>query len=160
MKQLAFFLWSSKYCLNKIRCPTLCLFQVPQFYWATSRTSSHQNLRRIKTYWFNCTDMARQTLHIIKKLHNTVTTGPPEEEHLSPQHSRQDLLTNMALGFPIAQRLTLWSSPPVTRTLEVLLPIFRQLTLDECATNSSRFTLVKTSKSHCKITEIQNLKTG
>jgi len=43
----------------------------------------------------------------------------------------------MALGFPIAQRLTLWSSPPVTKTLDDFRPIFKQLTVEECATNSS-----------------------
>jgi len=43
----------------------------------------------------------------------------------------------MALGLPIAQRLTLWSSPPVTRTLDDLRPILRQLTEEACATNSS-----------------------
>lgn len=45
--------------------------------------------------------------------------------------------TSMALGLPIAQRLTLWSSPPVTRTLDDLRPILRQLTEEACATNSS-----------------------
>lgn len=37
----------------------------------------------------------------------------------------------------MAHMLTLWSSPPVTSTLDDFFPIFRQFTFDVCATNSS-----------------------
>jgi hypothetical protein len=43
----------------------------------------------------------------------------------------------MELGFPMAQRLTFWSSPPVMRILDVFLPNLTQLTSEACATNSS-----------------------
>ena len=45
-------------------------------------------------------------------------------------------LTRTAVGLPIAQTLTFLSSPPVTNTPADFLPIFRQLTLEVCATNS------------------------
>lgn len=39
----------------------------------------------------------------------------------------------------VYQRLTFWSSPPVTKTLDDFLLILRQLKLTECATNSSSY---------------------
>jgi hypothetical protein len=45
--------------------------------------------------------------------------------------------TVRALGLPMAHRLTFRSSPPVTSTPAVFLPICRQLTVLLCAVNSS-----------------------
>jgi hypothetical protein len=61
--------------------------------------------------------------------------------------------TRIALGLPIAQRLTLWSSPPVTRTLDDLRPILRQLTAEACATNSSKHNVSRLDAKFNKITE-------
>lgn len=54
-----------------------------------------------------------------------------------------NLLTVIAVGFPIDQRFTFSSSPPVMKFLRVFFPIFKQFTFAEWATNSSMFSLVK-----------------
>jgi predicted PurR-regulated permease PerM len=70
-------------------------------------------------------------------------TPDQKENGTKKNHEQNRELTSIALGLPIAQRLTLWSSPPVTRTLDDFLPILRQLTLEEWATNSSFQAILK-----------------
>lgn len=118
---------------------TFCLFQVPQLDCATRCSSYDYLFCTVEGDTLHRTLMSRQALQSIWP----IAVKPfgdgdllTSDSVMLPFYTVLSALTRTAVGFPIAQTLTFLSSPPVTSTPADFLPIFKQLTLEVCATNS------------------------